>query len=167
MKKIENFIILDEETLKNLNKTADLIIEDMGKHSLDYDSLENKIDQALERIDMFIVMNENKLTKPAFISVVDTLLLSIVISSKNELKDVVRSILFDIDPIITFHDFRVVMGENAKNVLFDVVIPPKYKYSDDDLVNLIKNRVNEAGNGNLYAVVVVDRSYGELKSEAD
>ena len=29
----------------------------------DYDSLENKIDQALERIDMFIVMNENKLTK--------------------------------------------------------------------------------------------------------
>ena len=57
--------------------------------------------------------------------------------------------------------------ENAKNVLFDVVVPPKYKYSDDDLVNLIKNRVNEAGNGNLYAVVVVDRSYGILKSEAD
>lgn len=40
MKKIENFITLDEETLKDLNKTADLIIEDMGKHSLDYDSLE-------------------------------------------------------------------------------------------------------------------------------
>ena len=83
----------------------------------------------------------------------------------NELKDTVRSILFDIDPVITFHDFRVVMGENAKNVLFDVVVPPKYKYSDDDLVNLIKNRVNEAGNGNLYAVILVDRSYGVLKSE--
>ncbi len=40
MKKIENFITLDEETLKSLNKTADLIIEDMGKHSLDYDALE-------------------------------------------------------------------------------------------------------------------------------
>ena len=40
MKKIENFIILDEQTLKNLNQTADLIIEDMGKHTLDYDSLE-------------------------------------------------------------------------------------------------------------------------------
>ena len=83
----------------------------------------------------------------------------------NELKDTVRSILFDIDPVITFHDFRVVMGENAKNVLFDIVVPPKYKYSDDDLVNLIKNRVNEAGNGNLYAVILVDRSYGVLKSE--
>ncbi len=85
----------------------------------------------------------------------------------NELKEVVRQILFHIDPIITFHDFRVVYGETAKNVLFDVVVPPKFKYSDDELISLIKNRVNEAGNGNLYAVVVVDRSYGVLKSEDD
>lgn len=85
----------------------------------------------------------------------------------NELKEVVRQILFHIDPVITFHDFRVVYGETAKNVLFDVVVPPKFKYSDDELISLIKNRVNEAGNGNLYAVVVVDRSYGVLKSEDD
>ena len=85
----------------------------------------------------------------------------------NELKESVKEILYDIDPIITFHDFRVVYGEKAKNVLFDVVIPPKYKYSDTELISIIKNRVNEAGNGNLYAVVVVDRSYGELKSEED
>ena len=83
----------------------------------------------------------------------------------NELKEVVKQILFDIDPVITFHDFRVVVGETAKNVLFDVVVPPRYKYSDEDLVDIIKNRVNEAGQGNLYAVVVVDRSYGVLKSE--
>ncbi len=85
----------------------------------------------------------------------------------NELKAIVSDILNDIDPVITFHDFRVVIGENAKNVLFDVVVPPKYKYSDEDLTELIKNRVNEAGNGNLYAVIVVDRSYGVLKSEED
>ncbi len=83
----------------------------------------------------------------------------------NQLKEIVKQILFDIDPVITFHDFRVVVGETAKNVLFDVVVPPRYKYSDDDLVDIIKNRVNEAGQGNLYAVVVVDRSYGVLKSE--
>ena len=85
----------------------------------------------------------------------------------NELKEVVRGILYDIDPIITFHDFRVVVGDTAKNVLFDVVIPPRYKLSDKELKHLIKNRVNEAGNGNLYAVIVVDRSYGQLKSEND
>lgn len=85
----------------------------------------------------------------------------------NELKEIVRKILFDIDPTITFHDFRVVFGESAKNVLFDIVIPPKYRYSDDELLSIIKNRVNEAGDGNLYAVVVIDRSYGALKSEED
>lgn len=83
----------------------------------------------------------------------------------NELKEVVRKILYDIDPIITFHDFRVVVGETAKNVLFDVVVPPKYKYSDEDLVSEIKNRIKIAGQGNLYAVILVDKSYGNLKSE--
>ena len=85
----------------------------------------------------------------------------------NELKETVRKILYDIDPIITFHDFRVVIGDKAKNVLFDVVVPPSYKYTDKELQTIIKNRVNEAGNGNLYAVIVVDRSYGILKSEKD
>ena len=85
----------------------------------------------------------------------------------NALKMVVADILKDIDPIITFHDFRVVVGEKAKNVLFDVVIPPRYKYSDEELTHIIKKRVNEAGNGNLYAVIVVDRSYGQLKSEEE
>lgn len=85
----------------------------------------------------------------------------------NELKEVVKGILYDIDPIITFHDFRVVVGDKAKNVLFDIVVPPSYKYTDKELKDIIKNRVNEAGNGNLYAVIVVDRSYGVLKSEND
>ncbi len=85
----------------------------------------------------------------------------------NELKEVVRGILYDIDPVITFHDFRVVVGDKAKNVLFDIVVPPSYKYTDKELKDIIKNRVNEAGKGNLYAVIVVDRSYGSLKSEND
>ena len=83
----------------------------------------------------------------------------------NELKSLVADILYDIDPVITFHDFRVVTGEKDKNVLFDVVVPPEYKYTDHELTKMIKNRVNEAGNGNLYAVIIVDKSYGELKSE--
>lgn len=85
----------------------------------------------------------------------------------NELKEVVRKILYDIDPVITFHDFRVVVGDKAKNVLFDIVVPPSYKYTDKEIKTIIKNRINEAGNGNLYAVIVVDRSYGVLKSEND
>lgn len=85
----------------------------------------------------------------------------------NELKQVVKNILNDIDPIITFHDFRVVTGDKHKNVLFDVVVPPEYKYADIQLIDMIKNRVKDAGNGTLHAVVIVDKSYGELKSEED
>jgi cation diffusion facilitator family transporter len=85
----------------------------------------------------------------------------------NHLKELVRDILHDIDPIITFHDFRVVFGEKSKNVLFDVVVPPKYKYTDFELTEIIKNRINVAGNGNLYAVIVIDKSYGNLKSEEE
>lgn len=81
----------------------------------------------------------------------------------NELKSAVSDILNDIDPILTFHDFRVVMGDKAKNVLFDVVTPPSYKYTDKELTDIIKTRINEVGNGDLYAVIVIDKSYGELK----
>ncbi len=85
----------------------------------------------------------------------------------NHLKEIVKDILYDIDPVITFHDFRVVFGDKSKNVLFDVVVPPKYKYTDTELTAIIKNRINIAGEGDLYAVIVVDRSYGELKSEEE
>lgn len=40
MKKLENLITLDEKILESLNKKVDLVIEDMGKHSLDYGALE-------------------------------------------------------------------------------------------------------------------------------
>ena len=85
----------------------------------------------------------------------------------NKYKELVRDTLFKIDPVITFHDFRVVMGENAHNVLFDIVVPFGYKIPDDELEQKIKNCINEAGNGNLYAVINIDKSYGNLKSEEE
>ena len=81
----------------------------------------------------------------------------------NELKQLVSGIIAEIDPELTFHDFRVVVGETAKNVLFDVVVPPRYKYSDDELTDILKEKIHEAGNKRLYAVITVDRSYGTLK----
>lgn len=77
----------------------------------------------------------------------------------NELKALTGSILNNIDPVLTFHDFRVVYGETHKNVLFDVVVPPKYKLTDEELTNKIKNAVKEADNS-LFAVILIDRSYG-------
>ena len=60
-----------------------------------------------------------------------------------ELKEEAFRILQSIDPVLNFHDFRVVKGETHTNVLFDVVVPPRYKLNDEELKNLISKKVNQ------------------------
>ena len=81
----------------------------------------------------------------------------------NELKEMVNNIICEIDEELTFHDFRVVVGEENKNVLFDVVVPPEYKYSDEELEKMITKRITEMSNGKIFTVLVVDHSYGVLE----
>ena len=81
----------------------------------------------------------------------------------NELKEMVTSIINEIDTDLTFHDFRVVIGEENKNVLFDVVVPPEYKYSDEELEKIITDKTTEISNGKIFTVLVVDHSYGVLE----
>lgn len=81
----------------------------------------------------------------------------------NELKEMVNKIISEIDNELTFHDFRVVIGEENKNVLFDVVVPPEYRYSDEELEKIIKEKITEASNGKIFTVLVVDHSYGVLE----
>lgn len=81
----------------------------------------------------------------------------------NELKEMVNDIICEIDRELTFHDFRVVVGEENKNVLFDVVVPPEYKYSDEELEKIITERIAEISNGKIFTVLVVDHSYGVLE----
>ncbi len=81
----------------------------------------------------------------------------------NELKEMVNDIICEIDRDLTFHDFRVVIGEENKNVLFDVVVPPEYKYSDEELEKIITDKITEMSNGKIFTVLVVDHSYGVLE----
>ena len=81
----------------------------------------------------------------------------------NELKEMVNDIICEIDRDLTFHDFRVVVGEENKNVLFDVVVPPEYKYSDEELEKIITDKIAEASNGKIFTVLVIDHSYGVLE----
>ncbi len=67
----------------------------------------------------------------------------IVTDDKNTIETghLVKDLLYQIDPTITMHDFRIVPGETHINVLFDVVVPYKFKISDDDLISIISQRV--------------------------
>lgn len=81
----------------------------------------------------------------------------------NELKEMVAGIINEIDEELTFHDFRVVVGEENKNVLFDVVVPPEYKYSDEELERIISEKIAAVSNGKIFTVLVIDHSYGVLE----
>lgn len=59
------------------------------------------------------------------------------------LKEKVALIISDIDPVLNFHDFRVVKGQTHTNLIFDILVPFKYKYSDEDLINRITSSVNQ------------------------
>ncbi|MBQ4156000.1 MAG: cation transporter [Clostridia bacterium] len=76
----------------------------------------------------------------------------------NSLKLMVKDILLEIDPVLSFHDFRTVSGPTHTNLIFDVVMPFKFNLSEDELKSLIKKKVSLI-NENYFCVINVDKKY--------
>ena len=76
----------------------------------------------------------------------------------NSASAIVREVLKEIDPILMFHDFRMVKGETHTNFIFDVVSPFDFKMKDEELVEEIKRRVSEKNN-KYRCVIIVDKDY--------
>ena len=68
-------------------------------------------------------------------------------------------ILSGIDPKIKMHDFRIVTGPTHTNVIFDVVVPFKYRLSDSELKKELSEGIRERCGENCYAVVNIDKAY--------
>ncbi len=71
------------------------------------------------------------------------------------LKSKVAEIINGIDKELTFHDFRVVSGETHTNLIFDVVVPNKFRMTDDE----IKEEIDKNLDGNLFTVIEFDRKF--------
>lgn len=78
------------------------------------------------------------------------------------LKKEILSILYDIDPIITMHDFRIVTGPTHTNLIFDIVIPFGYHINDQDLQALIQSEVTKV-NSTYFTVIDIDKEYSIKK----
>ena len=63
-----------------------------------------------------------------------------------------------IDPGISIHDFRMVVGPTHTNVIFDAMVPYSCPLSDKEIANRIRTGVR-ALDGNYFAVVEVEKSY--------
>ena len=76
----------------------------------------------------------------------------------NNASIIVREVLKEIDPVLMFHDFRMVKGESHTNFIFDVLAPYNFRLSDEELVELIKLKVRER-NDKYRCVVLIDKDY--------
>lgn len=74
------------------------------------------------------------------------------------LKEMTYGCLKEIDKDLTLHDFRVVKGPTHTNLIFDIVTPFGYSYSDSEIASLITDKI-KAINPNLYTVIQVDKKY--------
>lgn len=79
----------------------------------------------------------------------------------NEIRAIVAAILNEVDPIITYHDLRVVPGPTHTNVLFDVVIPTVYKMKPKELRELITKKLKDYDE-TYNAVIQVDQFYNRI-----
>ena len=75
-----------------------------------------------------------------------------------ETRERVAALIHCIDDDINIHDFRMVTGPTHTNLIFDAVVPFKFRLSDEEVERKIKTAVRTL-DGNYYAVVNVEKSY--------
>lgn len=75
-----------------------------------------------------------------------------------ELRVRIENAIKNIDSRITLHDFRVVTCDTHKNVIFDVVVPYKFKSDDASIMRMIEEEVYNI-DGTLIPVITIDKSY--------
>lgn len=76
----------------------------------------------------------------------------------NELRQVMKEILTQISPRLSFHDFRIVPGTTHTNLIFDVAVPFDLPYDDETLMRRITQKLHERRK-DCYAVITFDRAY--------
>ena len=73
----------------------------------------------------------------------------------NSLREMVLKIVSEIDENLKIHDFRVVSGDTHTNLIFDIVVPHKFKMADKEIKAAIDSRLEDG----YFTVIVFDRSY--------
>lgn len=78
----------------------------------------------------------------------------------NQARAAVRDMIYQLDPALSMHDFRMVTGPTHTNLIFDLVVPYNYRMSDRELTALLSEKIAEI-DSRFYAVIHIDKSYVE------
>ncbi len=76
-----------------------------------------------------------------------------------ETKTAVTSIITKLDETLTIHDFRMVTGPTHTNLIFDVLVPYKFKLKDEELTEEIQKLVTQELGENYFVVIKIDRPF--------
>lgn len=75
-----------------------------------------------------------------------------------ECKNMILEIIGNIDNTLHIHDFRIVSGEMHTNLIFDLVVPYKTKYSSDEIKAMIDDRLSKFDH-RYFTVITFDTEY--------
>ena len=80
----------------------------------------------------------------------------------NELKKRVHQAVLEIDSNLSFHDFRVVVGPTHTNILFDIVVPFKYKLTKEEIITKLNEKIYDEGK-QYYFVIELEHKFVKEK----
>lgn len=80
-----------------------------------------------------------------------------------QLREKISEIIKQINPDITFHDFRVVSGHTHTNLIFDIVSPMDCGLSDQELADTIADKIHQC-NESYFAVINVDKDFASYQA---
>ena len=75
------------------------------------------------------------------------------------MKAKVEEMVHFLDESFSMHDFRMVKGPTRTNLIFDVEVPRKTSFTDNEIVNWLKERVHELPGSRYFAVIQIDHEY--------
>ena len=76
----------------------------------------------------------------------------------NQLRQLVKDCVREIDVNLSMHDFRVVSGPTHINIIFDLVRPYKYKLSDQEILALLQEKI-KIDDTKFYLVINFENEY--------
>lgn len=77
-----------------------------------------------------------------------------------EYVSLLKEVVNEIDESIKFHDVRLVIGETHKNLIFDLLVSFEFKYTDEELINLVTSKLREK-DPIINCVIQIDKDYVE------
>ncbi len=76
----------------------------------------------------------------------------------NEMRDVAASAVKEVNPDFSLHDFRMTIGENNVNVIFDLIIPVDCKLSAEEAEKAVVEKI-QAQKSNCFCVIRVEHPF--------